>query len=406
MRNEPFPSQFGFIISQLLSVDLDDTSGPTSFNRPNGVYEVAVIGSITAIGGGASVGIFLDGTLDGTNWTTLAQTDPSDELTVNGTSYALGFNTASWVSIGRFSQLRVRAIDSTGGGTFTMAARVSGVMHVGTGQYPHVPIVRTGVANNSTPYARANGVRQCTIQASFSAVVRGGVTSFDVVAQASTDGLVWADVSDPISMGSDGAQSFIMRNPDGTNCIDLGGFSHVRLRVYDVGGAPGVNTAYAGTIYYGSDTGDWVAYESPVPGGGGGGGVATAARAEITMFSDGQDVTDVVDIQLTDSSGIALAGNYDLVLVASDTQYAGDVDLSANGQWGAIVGGFGAVIAGAGTNRVAVRTNGTGHVRVQLATTFVGVVIHYVSAYSSGVPNSTGSGLVVTQTDEVAANYV
>ena len=364
------PNTFGYTQVQLLSTNLTNGAATSAaIARPNGVFLVSVTGVLSAVAG-SIVGMVLEGTVDGTNWYTVAQMDVADYMTTAADQYVINFGSGGWASVGRYTHLRVRTVDTgVGPNTYTLAVGVGGVMHDGQGAVQQIAVVRGGVVTNSTAFGRPKGVRQVTIAGSIPTVVLDGVTRFGIRIQGSADGgTTWADLNQSVFITA-AAQPHIL-GMGGSMCVDLGGMSQIRIQMYDNGGMAGVTTNYSAKV----DIPD-----------------ATAvAPADASIV-----------VQVTDSSGAPLAGIHNLVLVISDTLNAGDVDLAGVVQFNGISGGgVGTMVAGDNTNRCAVRTDATGLVNVEINDNGAGASTVYVHAESAGVPHPVGVGMAVAQSDQ------
>jgi|GEM_PF-3501373 hypothetical protein len=394
------PNTFGYTQVQLLSTNLTNGAATSAaIARPNGVFLVSVTGVLSAVAG-SIVGMVLEGTVDGTNWYTVAQMDVADYMTTAADQYVINFGSGGWASVGRYTHLRVRTVDTgVGPNTYTLAVGVGGVMHDGQGAVQQIAVVRGGVVTNSTAFGRPKGVRQVTIAGSIPTVVLDGVTRFGIRIQGSADGgTTWADLNQSVFITA-AAQPHIL-GMGGSMCVDLGGMSQIRIQMYDNGGMAGVTTNYSGTFFIGYDTGDWAAFETPSASGGGDSSLLSA-KVDIPDATAVAPADASIVVQVTDSSGAPLAGIHNLVLVISDTLNAGDVDLAGVVQFNGISGGgVGTMVAGDNTNRCAVRTDATGLVNVEINDNGAGASTVYVHAESAGVPHPVGVGMAVAQSDQ------
>jgi hypothetical protein len=154
---------------------------------------------------------------------------------------------------------------------------------------------------------------------------------------------------------------FLQQN--GTTEMDLGSYTHFRVRVIDdPTNPPGPLTAYIASVYLTLDSMDWVDSQEAASGGGGGGGIADNALLNATFGAPGPEVgnTIPVDLYLLDVAGNPLPGSRRVECLLYDTPNAGDLDLATNAVFSA-VGGGAVAISGIGTNRVVLTTDATGH---------------------------------------------
>jgi hypothetical protein len=336
--------------------------------------------------------------MDGTNWNILAMMDVSNHLTTTLVGYSLNFDNGSWVSTGRFAFLRVVAVNSAPGGTYTLAVRVGVVKHVGLANTDTAAVTRTGATVTTAGFIRRGGVRQSNVQVVFSAVTCDG-GSYDINVEGSADGVRWAPISATINTAVNGAQSHWLRGPNGEDTIDFGGFLQIRAKIVSVG--VGAGAAFTGIVYVGTDTGDWLAYESPLPSGGG--GLPDGAAVKVNISTTGSVIAPAdspVTIQVTDMNDVPVVGVRNLYLILSDTQFAGDVALSAGGIFNGLFG-VGTLVAGDLSNRVAVRTNAAGLLQINVNKAAPGPGTYYISAQSS-LPTSE---IVIAQCDQTSVIF-
>ncbi len=364
-----------------------------------GLFEVEVTGVLTINAGTGSVQLVFEGSNDGTTWQTISALSHENLLTAGALSQRFA------TPVERWQQYRVRAVEvNPAGFDWDCAVRVVGLRRSGQrvliGSTPGTAetLARSAATSNSNAIPRGENNRYSSIQVVTAAFAGAGSTN--LVLQGSPDGgTTWFDISDALNISANGTQTLLQ---DGARLIDLGQWQFLRFQAVDAGGG---TTAYTLTIRVSADDSDWPGAESPG---------ATGAESIAPVLYNGlvQVVQDAataeaanrrsVTLRLQTLDGIELQQLRRLKLVLSDTQHAGDDDLSAIAFFAAVGVGGGTAITGLNRNVIVMQTETDG--TCTLAIEDSGTETIYLSAYSYGVPNNNVVFAIV-QTEEQAIAF-
>ena len=393
----------GFSWFNLSAVSLTNVvqNGPSVTRKP-GMFNLAVMGTMTdADADNPTVNLQLQGSMDGTNWTTLASSATNNQFTGAGTITVLGVDGGDSVDCQRFKYIRpsLQVVETAGGVTWSVAVKVSGIGRDGSVIDYSKETVRAAAnpyvaaTNNGATQTRMSGLKHLTCQVATTAFTAGGATVTANFQVSPDSGTTWFTIA---TQAISGTGSFVFSH-DNSNLIDLGGCNKYRVQVADTGG--GVTTAYTYTEYFGGDASDWLTTS------------VNAAQATPEVINDamlrgvisynGTGTTPrVLTLQLTKLDGSALDSVCACKLTLSDLPNTGSVDLTAGGNFNTET--VGAITGGAGANTISLTTNSAGKFSCALINT-AGATTHYVNCTSDGI--DSGSGRFIFSAPELAAIF-
>lgn len=375
--------RFGFSQQQMIDVVLTDVSLTSALAaRAAGTRFAVVVGVYTLTGGAGTVRLFLEGTLDGTNWFVLAQTSGALDLTGSG-QVVLNSQASSLVDLQRFESLRTRAAVVAGAPNFTLQTIVTGISRdaeafVRTETFTRSGAVPTSQYGDSFP--RPAGTLLANLQVDASGVVLGGVASFDLVLQGSPDdGTTWVTIGTAAVSGN-GAT---LMSVNGESLFSLGEYANLRFGVVD-NGVAGALSAFTITPYLGLDSSDWI-----VDGDGSGGSPFDPSEV-FCIVEFGAPTAEVgnartISGQILDADGVPIAEARKIELILYDTSNAGDIDLASNATFTAI--NVGVALAGLATNRLVLTTSAAGAFDVTVGDAAVETT--YMTAVNNRGPSTT-----------------
>lgn len=391
--NSPLDShpRYGFSETELINEALTDESlSGTSTLRVPGLLYAVVMGTFTLTSGSGVVQLLVEGTNDGTNWVTLGATSPTENFTTDAQFQLLNAVGTGQVSLQHWNRVRVRAVIVSGTPVFSLACRVAGIARDGEkfmrGQ--DLPFARSGATpttQNSSVFNRPAGTMLANCQVVASGVVLDGLTGFYVRLQGSPEKsdapTVWVTIAES-QITASGAVTLLDANTDAESFFSLSQYFRFRFQVVDNGSA-GASTAFTAlTFYLTLDDSDWV-----IDGEGeGSSGIISDAFVSVQFASPAAEVGQTRNItgQIYGSDGAPLAEARKIELILYDTALAGDVDLSTNGTFTAVVAGT--AVLGLTTNRLVLTTTATGAFTVTVTDASVETI--YITAVNPQGPNT------------------
>lgn len=335
----------------------------TTTTRVAGTRFAVAIGIFTLTGGAGTVRFLVEGTLDGTNWFTLASTTAATDFTGSGT-VILNASSSGLIDLQRFQSIRTRAVIVAGAPVFTLQTIVTGIARDGEAfDLDDTTFTRAGavpVSQTGDSIVRPSGTLLANCQITATGVVLGGVASFDVSLQGSPDGGTTWETLGTVAVSGNGSSLMAV---NGETFFSLGAYMLFRFVVVD-NGVAGALTAFTITTFLGIDSSDWT---SELDSGSSGTpfdpsevfvqvlfGAPTAEAAN----------TRTVGFQVVDADGNPILEARRVELILYDTSNAGDVVLALNATFSAVTTGV--AIAGVGTNRVIMTTDATGQGNVSV----------------------------------------
>ncbi len=357
------------------------TSDPVE--RVSGTRFAVALGVFTLLGGIGTVRMIVEGTLDGSNWVTLASTTSSTDF--DATSQQV-INEASTglVDLQRVAQIRVRASIISGAPTFTLQAIVTAIARDGEAfniddtTFSRDGATPTTQAGDSFPRPAGTVLANCQVTAS--GVDLDGATAFVVALQGTPDGGENWQTLGTVEVTGNGSS---VLEVNGEALFSLGAYATLRFAVVD-DGAAGANAAFEIATYLGIDSSDWTSDDDA-----GSGSPYDPSRVFVAvLFSDpSAEVLDTraVGFQLVDVDGNPIAEERLVEVIVYDTSDAGTLDLAMNAVFAAVT--VGTAISGVGTNRLVVQTNTNG--QALFGVTDAAVETTYLTAINPSGPSST-----------------
>lgn len=397
MGDGPFLNhpRYGFSEQQMIDEVLTDASlVSATADRAAGTRYAVALGIFTLTGGAGSVRMFIEGTLDGTNWVVLAQSTTDFSASGQAVLNAAG---NSLVDLQRFAQLRTRAAITAGAPTFDLQTILTAISQDSESFLRTENFTRAGALPTSVysdPIIRPAGTLLTNVQIVAAGVVLDGATSFDVVLQGSPDGGTnWVTIGTAAITGN-GAS---MMSVDGEQLFSLGEYFNVRFGVVD-NGVAGAAAAFDITAYMGLDSMDWI-----IDGDGSSGSPFDPTNVFCTVAFGAPTAealnTRTISLQILDSNGAPINEVRTLEVILYDTSLAGNLDLANNATFSAI--NTGTAIAGLNTNRLLLQTDATGVADVSVLDAAVETT--YITAVNPVAPAAIAQ--IIVEANEVALAY-
>jgi hypothetical protein len=381
----------GFSWFNLSAVTLTNAAqNGASVTRKPGMFNLTVMGVMTdGDADNPTCNLQLQGSMDGTNWTTLASSGTNNQFTGAGTTVALGIDGGDSVDCQRFKYLRpsLQVVDTSGGTTWSVAVKVSGVGRDGAVVDYSKQTVReasnpyVAATNNGATQTRMAGLKHLTCQVVTSAFTAGGATVTANFQISPDSGTTWLTIA---TQAIAGTGSFVFVH-DNSNLIDLGGCNKYRVQVADTGG--NTTTAYTYTEYFGGDASDWLSTSvnaaQQVP------EVINDALLRGVITSNGAGATPrILTLQLTKLDGTALGSACAFRATCSDVANTGTVDLAANCNLNSAT--VGSITGGAGSNSISGLTNANGKFSCGIIRSGGGAAAFFINVTSDGVDSGSG----------------
>lgn len=390
--------RFGFSEQQMINVILANASLSSALEpRAAGTRFAVAVGVYTLLAGAGTVRMFVEGTLDGTNWFVLAQTSGASDLTGSG-QVVLNASGSSLVDLQRFQSIRTRAAIIAGAPTFELQTIVTAISRDAEEFVRTASFSRSGAVPTSQfggNIVRPAGTMLVNLQVDASGVVLGGVASFDVVLQGSPDGgTTWVTIGTaPVTVNG---SSLMLVNTE--TLFSLGEYSTLRMGVVD-NGVAGAGSAFAITAYLGLDSSDWI--DDADDGTSVGPFDPNDVFCIVTFGAPTPEAgnTRTIGLQISDYDGNPIASARKIELIVYDTPNAGDVDLANNATFSAVT--TGTAIAGLATNRLVLTTDGTGAANVSVLDAAVETT--YLTAVNPQGPSALPQ--IIVQAAEVPLSY-
>jgi len=330
----------------------------TGVLRPGGLTKVCVVASGVAIAAGARMRVFIEGSNDNVNYNVISSSSEAEIIDTTAQVRALGEGLASVVDIGRWTWIRARVQDISGGGTWTVAIVVSGVRLPSQAYTTNEVVTRAAATTNGVAFSRQGGARYAAVQVVVALLNLAGGTFVEARLQGSPDGgTTWITIANTpttVPTGAIVADGSYLMSQDGSNTIDLGGFDTLRIQYFDDG-----ITTYTNTTYVSTDSLDHLL--------GGADQMGMTVFDTIVQVAHGLLSVEAADqrnlqLSLLNLSGEPVLQQRLLRLVLSDTQNSGPGDLATNAVFNGISAADGAIISGNGTNDCIVLTSVAGTV--------------------------------------------
>jgi hypothetical protein len=392
--------RFGFSEQQMINEILANASLASTLQvRAAGTRFAVAIGVFTLSAGVGTVRMFVEGTLDGTNWFVLAQTSGATDLSASG-QVVLNASGSSLVDLQRFQSIRTRAAIVAGAPTFELQTIVTAISRDAE-EFVRSEVFSRAGAVPTTQFGdnivRPAGTMLVNLQVVASGVVLDGATSFDVVLQGSPDsGTTWVTIG-TAAVTANGSSLMLV---DTETLFSLGEYSTLRMGVVD-NGAAGAASAFTITSYLGLDSSDWI--DDADDGTGGGGSFdPNDVFCIVTFGAPTAEVlnTRTISLQISDYDGNPIASARKIELIVYDTSNAGDVDLANNATFSLV--NTGTAIAGLATNRLVLLTNASGAANVSVLDAAVETT--YLTAVNNQGPSTLPQ--IIVQAAEVPLSYI
>jgi hypothetical protein len=377
--------RYGFVEQQSFNGALSVASPVgAAVLRPMGLRHVIVLGISTSWTGVGNISLLIEGSLDGVNWFTIAQTAPTEYFTGAGQSRVLNDSGSGLVDIEHYTHFRVRLAGAPDPASANIQVIVTGIARDSERfLFTSPTYTRAGATptfQNGTQFNRPAGTQLANCQVVWSGVNLGTLVSVDALLQGSPDsGTTWLDIG-RVSITT--AAGSAMMAVDTETFFGLGAFATLRFRVED-NGAADPTTAFTITGYLSLDSMDWT---DDIDSSGSG----SFDPGEVFISADfgppGAEVADTIQIalQLFDADGAPLAEVRKIECIVYDTSQAGDLDLALVATFSAVAGG--AAIDGIGTNRVVLTTDATGAATLSVLNSGLCLI-------GTGQPDAVGSGV-------------
>ena len=369
----------------------------TTTTRPSGLTEVCIVSDCTAIAGGASVEILIEGSNNTTDWHIIYQANIDERITATGQT-VLNPSLASVIDIQRWGSIRVRAVETSGGGTFTIGVVASGIIRDSSDVAVRTTsLVRSADPETGAAVARVGATRYYTVQVVSANVVLGGASSVNCLLQGTNDGgTTWVNIADALVFTGNASQQMVQ---NGNALIDMGGFDTFRFQGVDVGGAA---TSYTFRCLSCQDPGDWLLGAS------GSASDSVDFLGNAVMYANntaidaeaGNNIDTSWQLQRLD--GLPITSAVTLQFAVCDTAGAGAVDLATSTVFGASV--TGTDVFGVAGTRLVVTTNATGFCEIRC--TNAGAQANFVVCLGvEGLPIPGSSGFILYRSDEAPITF-
>lgn len=390
--------RFGFSEQQMINEILTDASLSSALEpRAAGTRFAVAVGVYSLLAGVGTVRMFVEGTLDGTNWFVLAQTSGATDLTASG-QVVLNASSSSLVDLQRFQSIRTRAAVVAGAPTFELQTIVTAISRDAEEFVRSDSFSRAGAAPTSQfgdSIVRPAGTMLVNLQVDASGVVLGGVASFDVVLQGSPDsGTTWVTIG-TAAVAANGSS---LMSVGSETLFSLGEYSTLRMGVVD-NGVAGLASAFTITAYLGLDSSDWI--DDADDSASGSSFDPNDVFCIVTFGAPTAEIgnTRTIGLQISDYDGTPIASARKIELIVYDTSNAGDVDLANNATFSAVT--TGTAVAGLATNRLVLLTNAAGAANVSVLDAAVETT--YLTAVNNQGPSTLPQ--IIVQAAEVPLSY-
>lgn len=385
------PPRMTFTEQRMVNAVLSNSSLVGSANlRAGGTRYCVAMGVFSLVSGSGSVRLYIEGSVDGSNWFSLSETSSADDFTSSG-QVILNASGTGLVDLQRVVFVRARAEVISGTPVFSLLAIVTGIARAGEASVLEYSLSRLGATPDSQyveDIPRPEGTWFSNVLVIASDITLDGATSFDAVLDGSPDGgTTWVRIASQ-SFNAVGSEYLEV---DSSFLLALSEFYTLRFGVVEVGSG-GALSSYDIEFLFATDSSDWL---SSPDGGGSGGGGSAEGLCSVTFDAPSAEVSDEISIgfQILNEDGTPITSARKVEVILYDSTNSGDLDLANNAIFTGIV--TGTIISGLNTNRLLVLTDASGQAEVTIED--LGSETVYITAVNASGPSSLPQIIVEAQ---------